>query len=113
MREDLNRNAARAMVVTDPIKLVITNYPKAKRKHSPARSTPKIRTRGCASCPFYRELHIERDDFMEVPEKKYSASVRGLMARPKSAYIVKCDSFEKDAQGNITTLHCTYVPKAK
>ena len=113
VREDLNRNAARAMVVTDPIKLVITNYPEGKTETLTSEINPEDPDAGLRELPFGRELYIERDDFMEVPEKKYFRLGPGLMARLKSAYIVKCKSFEKDAQGNITTLHCTYVPESK
>ncbi len=113
VREDLNRNAARAMVVTDPIKLVITNYPEGKTETLTSEINPEDPDAGLRELPFGRELYIERDDFMEVPEKKYFRLGPGLMARLKSAYIVKCESFEKDAQGNITTLHCTYVPESK
>ena len=113
VREDLNRNAARAMVVTDPIKLVITNYPEGKTETLTSEINPEDPDAGLRELPFGRELYIERDDFMEVPEKKYFRLGPGLMARLKSAYIVKCESFEKDEQGNITTLHCTYVPESK
>ena len=113
VREDLNRNAARAMVVTDPIKLIITNYPEGKTETLTSEINPEDPDAGLRELPFGRELYIERDDFMEVPEKKYFRLGPGLMARLKSAYIVKCESFEKDAQGNITTLHCTYVPESK
>ncbi len=113
VREDLNRNAARAMVVTDPIKLVITNYPEGKTETLTSEINPEDPDAGLRELPFGRELYIERDDFMEVPEKKYFRLGPGLMARLKSAYIVKCESFEKDAQGNITTLHCTFVPESK
>ena len=113
VREDLNRNAARAMVVTDPIKLVITNYPEGKTETLTSEINPEDPDAGLRELPFGRELYIERDDFMEVPEKKYFRLGPGLMARLKSAYIVKCESFEKDAHGNITTLHCTYVPESK
>ena len=113
VREDLNRNAARAMVVTDPIKLVITNYPEGKTETLTSEINPEDPDAGLRELPFGRELYIERDDFMEVPEKKYFRLGPGLMARLKSAYIVKCESFEKDAQGNSTTLHCTYVPESK
>jgi len=113
VREDLNRNAARAMVVTDPIKLIITNYPEGKTETLTSEINPEDPDAGLRELPFGRELYIERDDFMEVPEKKYFRLGPGLMARLKSAYIVKCESFEKDEQGNITTLHCTYVPESK
>jgi glutaminyl-tRNA synthetase len=113
VREDLNRNAARAMVVTDPIKLIITNYPVGKTETLTSEINPEDANAGLRELPFGRELYIERDDFMEVPEKKYFRLGPGLMVRLKSAYIVKCESFEKDAQGNITTLHCSYVPESK
>ena len=81
VREDLNRNAARAMVVTDPIKLVITNYPEGKTETLTSEINPEDPDAGLRELPFGRELYIERDDFMEVPEKKYFRLGAGLMAR--------------------------------
>jgi len=112
VREHLNKIAQRRMVVTDPIKLVITNYDKGSEiLHS--ENNPEDPHAGVREVPFSNELWIQKDDFMEAPTKKYFRLGPGLMVRLKSAYIIKCDSFEKDAAGNITTVHATYFPESK
>ena len=112
VREHLNKIAQRRMVVTDPIKLVITNYDKGSEiLHS--ENNPEDPNGGVREVPFSKELWIQKDDFMEEPTKKYFRLGPGLMVRLKSAYIIKCDSFEKDAAGNITTVHASYFPESK
>ena len=112
VREHLNKIAQRRMVVTDPIKLVITNYDKGEEiLHS--ENNPEDPEGGVRAVPFSNELYIQRDDFMEEPTKKYFRLGPGLMVRLKSAYIVKCDSFEKDAAGVVQTVYVSYVPESK
>ena len=112
VREHLNKIAQRRMVVTNPIKLVITNFDKAEEiLHS--ENNPEDENGGTREVPFSKELWIEREDFMEEPTKKYFRLGPGLSVRLKSAYIVTCDSFEKDANGNMTTVYVTYHPNSK
>jgi glutaminyl-tRNA synthetase len=112
VREHLNKIALRRMVVANPIKLVITNYEQAEEVlHS--ENNPEDENGGTRAVPFSKELWIEREDFMEEPTKKYFRLGPGLSVRLKSAYIVTCDSFDKDAQGNITTVYATYHPNSK
>lgn len=113
VREDLNRIANRTMVVMDPLKLVITNYEEEKSEMLQSEINPEMENSGFRDLPFSRELYIERDDFKEIPEKKYFRLAPGLMVRLKSAYIIKCESFDKDENGNITTVYCTYLPESK
>jgi len=112
-RDHLNKITTRRMVVTDPIKVVITNYPEGKSEMLTSENNPEDHDSGSREMPFSRELYIERDDFMEVPAKKYFRLAPNQMVRLKSAYIIKCDEFVKDASGNITELHCTYIPESK
>ncbi len=112
LREDLNQKALRVMAVLDPVKLVITNYAEGKTEELVSENGPD-ETMGKRTMPFTKELWIEREDFMEVPAKKWFRLAPGSMVRLKSAYIVKCDSFEKDADGQITEIHCTYLPESK
>jgi len=112
VRENLNKIAQRRMVVTNPIKLVVTNYDKGEEiLHS--ENNPEDPNGGTREVPFSNELWIEREDFMEEPTKKYFRLGPGLSVRLKSAYIVTCESFEKDAAGNITTVYVTYNPDSK
>lgn len=112
VREHLNKIAQRRMVVTNPIKLVVTNYDKGEEiLHS--ENNPEDPNGGTREVPFSNELWIEREDFMEEPTKKYFRLGPGLSVRLKSAYIVTCESFEKDAEGNITTVYVTYHPDSK
>ncbi len=112
VREELNKTALRRMVVFDPLKIVITNYTNSHELLS-SENNPEDPGAGHRDIPFSRELYIERDDFMEVPAKKYFRLAPGQMVRLKSAYIIKCDEVIKDAEGNITELHCTYLPDSK
>jgi glutaminyl-tRNA synthetase len=113
VREDLNRNAIRRMVVLDPVKMIITNYPEDKMEELTGENNPEIPESGMRALPFSRELWIEREDFMENPPKKFFRLGVGLMVRLKSAYIVKCEHFLKDDQGNIKEIHCTYLLESK
>jgi glutaminyl-tRNA synthetase len=114
IREDLNKTAWRRMAVLDPIKMVITNYPEGQTEMLFSENNPEVEGgEGGRDIPFSNELWIERDDFMEEPPKKFFRLGVGLMVRLKSAYIVKCDSFVKDANGNVTEIHCTYIPESK
>ncbi|WP_211166215.1 glutamine--tRNA ligase/YqeY domain fusion protein [Mucilaginibacter robiniae] len=114
IREDLNKTAWRRMGVLDPVKLVITNYPEGQTETLFGENNPEVEGgEGGREIPFSRELYIEREDFMEVPPKKFFRLGVGLMVRLKNAYIIKCDDFVKDAEGNITEIHCTYLPESK
>jgi glutaminyl-tRNA synthetase len=112
VREDLNAKALRVMAVLDPIKLVITNYEAEKEEilHIEYSNAEDAATR---EVPFSNTLWIERDDFMEEPVKKYFRLGPGLSVRLKGAYIVTCESFEKDENGNITQINCVYLPNSK
>ncbi|MGM9852092.1 MAG: glutamine--tRNA ligase/YqeY domain fusion protein [Muribaculaceae bacterium] len=110
VREDLNRIATRVMAVINPVKLVITNYPEGKVETVKLENNPEQEGSGEHEMPFTRELYIEREDFMENPPKKFFRLFPGGEVRLKGAYIIKCDEVVKDADGNITELHCTYDP---
>ncbi|WP_203235050.1 glutamine--tRNA ligase/YqeY domain fusion protein [Mucilaginibacter terrigena] len=114
IREDLNKTAWRRMAVLDPVKLVIDNYPEGKTEVFHGENNPEAEGGdGSREFPFGRELWIERDDFMEEPTKKYFRLGIGLMVRLKSAYIIKGESVVKDADGNITEIHCSYIPESQ
>ena len=114
IREDLNKSATRRMLVLDPVKLIIDNYEEGKVEMLHGENNPEVEGGGGSrDIPFSRELWIERDDFMEEPPKKFFRLGPGLMVRLKHAYIVKCESFSKDAQGNISEIHCTYIPESR
>ncbi|HVF81670.1 MAG TPA: glutamine--tRNA ligase/YqeY domain fusion protein, partial [Flavisolibacter sp.] len=112
VREHLNKIALRRMVVFDPLKVIITNYADAV-EWLPGEDNPEDEASGNREIPFGKELYIEREDFMEVPPKKYFRLFPGSMVRLKSAYIIKCDEVVKNEEGNITELHCTYIPESK
>ena len=112
LREDLNKSALRVMAVIEPLKLIIDNYEDDKTEDLISENGPDEQM-GTRSLPFSKELWIEQEDFMEVPAKKWFRLAPGNMVRLKSAYIVKCESFTKDDNGNITAIHCTYIPESK
>lgn len=112
LREDLNNSAKRAMAVLDPVKLIITNYEDGKEELLKSENGPD-ESLGHRDLPFCKALWIEKEDFMEVPAKKWFRLAPGAMVRLKSAYIVKCDSFIKDDNGDIKEIHCTYFPESK
>jgi len=114
IREDLNKSAWRRMAVLDPIKLVLTNYPEGQTETMHGENNPEAEDGdGSREFPFSNELWIEREDFMEEPPKKFFRLGVGLMVRLKNAYIVKCESFVKDDNGNVTEVHCVYLPESK
>ena len=108
VREHLNRVAPRVMAVLDPVRVVIDNYPEGQTEVVEIENNPEDEAAGTRMVPFSRELFIERDDFMEEAPKKFFRMTIGNEVRLKGAYIVKCESVEKDAEGNVTTIHCTY-----
>jgi len=113
VREDLNKTANRVMAVMDPIKMIITNYPK-ESEILIGENNPEAEDKGgTREIPFSKELWIEREDFMEEPAKKWFRLAPGAMVRLKFAYIVKCEDFKKDENGNVTEIHCTYIPESK
>lgn len=112
VREDLNKVAKRAMVVVDPIKLVINNYGE-QGELLVAENNPEDESAGNRALAFGKELWIERDDFMEEPPKKYFRLGPGLKVRLKHAYIVECTGYDKDADGKVTTVYCNYFPESK
>lgn len=112
LREDLNQKALRVMAVLDPVKLIIDNYEEEKTEELSSENGLD-EALGKRLLPFGKELWIEREDFMEDPAKKWFRLAPGSMVRLKSAYIVKCESFEKDAEEKVTAIHCTYIPESK
>ncbi len=113
VREDLKLKRPRMMAVLDPIKLVIDNYPEGQTEMLEAANNMENPELGSHQVPFGRELYIERDDFMEEPPKKYFRLFPGNEVRLMHAYFVKCTSFEKDENGNVTVVRCTYDPATK
>ncbi|MBY0243853.1 MAG: glutamine--tRNA ligase/YqeY domain fusion protein [Sphingobacteriaceae bacterium] len=113
VREDLNKTATRVMAVLDPIKLVITNYSQ-QSEILIGENNPEAEDKGGhREIPFGKELWIEREDFMEEPAKKWFRLAPGATVRLKHAYIVQCNDFVKDENGNVTEVHCTYIPESK
>ena len=113
VREELNKTAARVMAVVNPVKLIITNYPEGKEEVLEAINNPEDETQGSRNIPFSKELYIEREDFREEANRKYFRLTLGKEVRLKNAYIIKGTSVEKDADGNITTIYCTYDEDSK
>ncbi len=112
VREDLNKVAERRMAVLNPLKVVITNYPEGKTELFTAINNPEDENAGTRQVPFSREIYIERDDFMEVPPKKYYRLSPGTEVRLRYSYLIRCEEVVKDAEGNITELRCTYDPES-
>jgi len=108
VREDLNRRARRALAVVRPLKVVIENYPEGQTEEVEAINNPEDASAGTRRLSFSRELYIERDDFMEVPAKKFFRLSPGAEVRLRYAYILKCERVVKDASGVVTELRCTY-----
>jgi glutaminyl-tRNA synthetase len=116
VRDDLNARSTRVSAVLNPVKLVITNYPEDKTEEMTAVNNPENEADGTHSITFSRNLWIERDDFMEIAEKKYMRLAPGKEVRLKNAYIIKCDEehpCDKDAEGNVTTIYATYDPETR
>jgi glutaminyl-tRNA synthetase len=101
------------MVVFDPVKLVITNYPEGKVEQVVSENNPEDPKAGTREIPFSGTLYIEREDFMENPPKKYFRLAPGQMVRLKSAYIIKCDEVVKDENGIVHEIRCTYIPESR
>jgi glutaminyl-tRNA synthetase len=113
LREDLNKNATRKMVVFDPVKVVITNYPDQVEMLTTEDYPEGGEKSGTRELPFSRELCIEQEDFMENPPKKFFRLAPGKRVRLKSAYIIQCDEVIKDDEGKIKELHCSYLPESR
>ena len=113
LREHLNKVAQRRMAVIDPVKVVIDNYPEGQTEMLTAVNNPENEGDGTRQVPFGRELYIERDDFMEVAPKKYFRMAIGQEVRLRYAYFVTAQSVEKDTDGKITCIHCTYDPNTR
>ncbi len=113
VRDDLNENSLRAMGIVDPIKLVIENYPEDLTEEFEVPNHPKKEELGTRKVPFSREIWIERTDYMDDAPNKFKGFTVGREVRLRSAYLVTCNSVEKDANGNVTVLRCTYDPETK
>ncbi len=113
IREDLKLKKARMMAVLDPVKLVIDNYPEGQTEELSIPNNLENEALGERTVPFGRELYIEREDFMEEPPKKYFRLFPGNEVRLMGAYFVTCTGCEKDENGNVTVVHCTYDPETK
>ena len=113
MREDLNARAERRIAVLDPVKLVIDNYPAGQEEACEAPNHPQKPELGKRAVPFCGELWIERDDFTEAPPKGYFRLFPGGSVRLRYGYVIKCTGCEKDADGNVTAVHCEYLPETK
>ena len=113
IREDLKLKRPRMMAVLDPVKLIIDNYPEDQIEYLEADNNLENESLGKRQVPFGRELYIDREDFMENPPKKYFRLFPGNEVRLMNAYFVKCTGIEKDENGNVTEIHCTYDPETK
>ncbi|MBN1874208.1 MAG: glutamine--tRNA ligase/YqeY domain fusion protein [Anaerolineae bacterium] len=113
IREDLNERAPRAMVVLDPVKVVIDNYPEGQVEWFDADNHPQRPEMGTHKMPFSREIYIEREDFMEHPPRKYYRLAPGQEVRLKHAYLVTYRDVLRDVAGNVVEIHCTYDPASK
>ncbi len=113
MRDDLNARAPRRIAVLDPLKLVIDNYPAGQEEECFAPNHPQQPELGKRAVPFSRELWIEREDFNENPPKGYFRLFPGNSVRLRYGYVVKCSGCDKDASGNVTAVHCEYMPDSK
>ncbi|MDU8884689.1 glutamine--tRNA ligase/YqeY domain fusion protein [Yeosuana sp. MJ-SS3] len=109
IREDLNKIAPRVMAVLNPVKVIITNYPKEKEEWLDAENNPEDESSGFRKVPFSREIYIENEDFKEQANSKYFRLTIGKQVRLKNAYIIKGESVIKDSNGNIVEIHCTYT----
>ena len=113
IREDLNKRAPRVFGVLKPLKVIVTNYPESLVEEMEIENNPEDETQGKRLVPFSRELFIEQDDFMENPPHKFFRMTPGQEVRLKGAYIVKCTGVVKNAEGEITEVHCTYDPDTR
>jgi glutaminyl-tRNA synthetase len=113
VREHLNKISLRRMVVFNPIKVVLTNYPDGQTEQLASENNPENTESGVRNLPFSKEILIEADDFMENPPKKFFRLAPGGKVRLKSAYIIQCDAVVKNNDGTIKELHCSYIPESK
>lgn len=113
IREQLNKEAPRVMGVLDPVKVIITNYPEDKEEVLEAVNNPEDESAGTRQVPFSKELYIEREDFQEVPHKKFFRLTLGKEVRLRYAYYITCTDLKKDDAGNVIEIHCTYDPETK
>ncbi len=113
VREDLKLSRPRMMAVLDPVKLIIDNYPEGQIEELEVPNNLENESLGSRKVPFGRELYIDRDDFMEEPPKKYYRLYPGNEVRLMSAYFVTCTSYEKDENGKVSVIHCTYDPETR
>ncbi len=113
VREQLNKTAPRVMAVLNPVKLIITNYPEDQEEWLEAENNPEDANAGSRKVPFSKEIYIEREDFKEEANRKFFRLKLGGEVRLKNAYIIKAENCIKDADGNITEIHCTYDEKSK
>jgi len=113
IREDLKDKVETRMVVLEPLKVVITNYPEGQSELLDIENSKEDETKGTRKVSFSREIYVERSDFMEIPEKKYFRLFPGNEVRLKGAYFITCNEVIKDAEGNVTELRCTYDPATK
>ncbi len=113
VRDDLNENSLRAMAVVDPINVVIENYPEDLEEEFEVPNHPQKEEQGKRTVPFNRELWIERTDYMDDAPNKFKGFTIGREVRIRGAYLVTCDAVEKDADGNVVSLRCTYDPESK
>ncbi len=113
VRDVLNRISERVMVVTNPVKLTITNYPEGQDEMLTAVNNPEDENSDTREIPFSKNLFIEREDFMEDPPKKFFRLGPGRVVRLKNAFIIECEDFDKDADGNIIEIRCKYFPDSK
>ena len=113
IKDDLNKTAPRVMAVLDPLKLVITNYPKGEEEWVLAENNPEDPDAGSRKVPFSREIYIEQEDFREQANKKFFRLKLGGEVRLKNTYIIKAEAVVKDADGKVIEVHCTYDPDSK
>ena len=112
-RDDLNHRASRAMAVLHPLKVVIDNYPAGQEEMVEVANNPEDPSAGTRMVPFSREIYIEQDDFREVPPPKYYRLSPGKEVRLRNAYFITAHSVMKDAEGNVSEVHCTYDPASR
>jgi len=113
VREHLNKICNRVMVVLNPVKIVITNFPEGKVEYLDAINNPEDEKAGTRKVPFTKEIYIEKDDFMERPVPKFYRLSPGREVRLRYAYFIKCEKVIKDEKGEIKEIHCTYDPQTK
>ena len=113
VREDLDKNAPRAMCVVRPLKVTVTNYPEGQEEWFELPNHPKDESMGMRKVPFSRNLIIEQEDFAEVPPRKWKRLTQGVAVRLRGSYVITCEEVIKDAEGNVIELKCTYDPATK